>query len=359
MRLLTLTSSTTDPRERGRSIGRAYPEAVRRSAELYRAHFIALGIDLDLADEITRRSHDLLRQWHAPLAEESDAMADAADVDRLLVAAVGARTEILAAAEPQREGECSTAVHVPATGTAETIQTWDWHSTLVPFGLLLDYAPATGRRAKLFTEFGTAAKIGVNSAGLGLHFNILSHRDDVATGGVPVHAIARRIIDEADTVADAVALASSATVSASTVFTVTERGAADRRPSAASIEVSPAGVAIVHPGDDGWLLHTNHFLDEGLSAGDTMPADSTTAERYTHLAAVKAGMTGLDPLERAAAMCGGDGTGAAVCMRPELDKPAHEQWETLLTIGIDAGSVHLDVYPGMPADAARRGMTRF
>ncbi|MCE4027550.1 C45 family peptidase [Microbacterium sp. Au-Mic1] len=359
MRLLTLTSSSTDPRERGRSIGRTHPEAVRRSAALYRAHFADLGIDLDLADEIARRSHNLLRQWHAPLAEESDAMADAAGVDRLLVAAVGARTEILAAAEPQREGECSTAVHVPSTGSAETIQTWDWHATLVPFGLLLDYAPAAGRRAKLFTEFGTAAKIGVNSAGLGLHFNILSHREDAATGGVPVHAIARRIIDEADTVADAIALAASATVSASTVFTVTERGTADRAPQAASVEVSPAGVAVVRPGDDGWLLHTNHFLDHGLSAGDTMPADSTTAERYSHLAAMKAGMTGLDPLGRAAAMCGDDGEGAAVCMRPELDKPSHEQWETLLTIGIDAASTHLDVYPGTPADAARHGMTRF
>ncbi|WP_295035115.1 C45 family peptidase [uncultured Microbacterium sp.] len=359
MRLLTLTSSTTDPRERGRQIGGAHPDAVRRSTELYRAHFAALGIDLDRADEIARRSHDLLRAWHAPLAEESDAMADAAGVDRLLVAAVGARTEILAAAEPQREGECSTAVHVPATGAAETIQTWDWHAALVPFGLLLDYAPAAGRRAKLFTEFGTAAKIGANSAGLGLHFNILSHRQDSAAGGVPVHAIARRIIDEADSVDDAIALASSAAVSASTVFTVTERGDDRRAPRAASIEVSPAGVAVVAPAGDGWLLHTNHFLDEGLAAGDTMPADSTTAERYAHLAAVRSGMTGLDPLERAAAMCGGDGPNAAVCMRPELDKPSHEQWETLLTIGIDADSLHLDVHPGIPADAARHGMTRF
>lgn len=359
MRLLTLTSSTTDPRERGRQIGLAHPDAVRRSAELYRSHFVALGIDLGLADDIARRSHDLLRSWYAPLAEESDAMADAAGVDRLHVAAVGARTEILAAAEPQPEGECSTAVHVPAAGVAETIQTWDWHASLVPFGLLLDYVPAAGRHAKLFTEFGTAAKIGANSAGLGLHFNILSHRDDTATGGVPVHAIARRIIDEADTLDDAVTIASSATVSASTVFTVTERGDDRRRPRAASIEVSPAGVAVVPPAADGWLLHTNHFLDEALAAGDTMPADSTTAERYAHLAAVAAGMTGLDPIERAAALCGAAGADAAVCMRPELNKPAHEQWETLLTISLDTASVHLDVHPGTPADAARHGMTRF
>jgi len=359
MRLVTLTSQTTDAAERGREIGAAFGDELSASAELYRDHFVDLGIDLDVADDIARRSHEALREWYAPLADESDAMADAAGIDRLLVAAVGARTEILAAAEPQREGECSTAVHVPAVGAAQTIQTWDWHDSLVPSGLLLDYAPSSDRRVKLFTEFGTAAKIGVSSAGIGLHFNILSHREDRATGGVPVHAIARRILDQASTLDEAVAIAESATVSASTVFTVVERGADGEPWQAASIEVSPAGCAVVRPGDDGWLLHTNHFLDPELAAGDTMPADSTTAERYEHLATAKQGMADLAPVDRAAAMCGGLGDTAEVCLRAEPGKPAHEQWDTLLTIGIDAESTSLDVYPGTPADAARHGMTRF
>ena len=270
--------------------------------------------------------------------------------------AVGARTEVLAVAKAT--GECSTAVRVPADRAApETIQTWDWHDALATDGLLHGLSLESGRRVKLFTEFGAPAKIGVNDAGLGVHFNILSHRSDGGPGGVPVHAIARRILEEAETVADALEIAESAPVSASTVFTVVSfrDGAAE----AASIEVAPAGVAVVRPGADGWLVHTNHFLDPFLAEGDTGDEDSTTRTRYAHTSARTGAMTGRTPEERASAWCGTDTADAPVCVRPDLTKPAHEQWGTLLTIGLDLRGFGLDVHAGTPDEAALQGFGRF
>ena len=123
-----------------------------------------------------------------------------------------------------------------------------------------------GRTVHLFTEFGIVGKIGVNDAGLGLHFNILHHRDDGRGAGVPVHVVARRILDEAATVEEATAIARSATVSASTVLTVVAWD--DERASARCLELSPAGVGVLEPDADGVLAHTNHFLDPRLARGE-------------------------------------------------------------------------------------------
>ncbi|WP_239065797.1 C45 family autoproteolytic acyltransferase/hydolase [Microbacterium hibisci] len=414
MLLRTATSAQIDPVARGRELGAAFAPQFARAAALYLEHFAELGITPERARAIAERSRAALADWAPGIAAESDAVAAAAGIDRWRVAAVAARTEILAAAARPTEGECSTAVHV-GSGPAETLQTWDWHDFLVPDALLLAYTSGTGLRVKTFTEFGTPGKIGVNSAGLGLHFNILSHASDSDAGGVPVHAVARRILDEARSIDDARRLAASAAVSASTVLTVFEsydpdssrpgsRGssapnswgssgpgssgssapgssgpsssgssgrashAADpagsvsrtRGSHAASLELSPAGLGVVEPAADGWLFHTNHFLDPALAAGDLMPStDSTTVERLAHLETVRHELAGLDAADRALAACGAQGADAAICISPDLTLPRVDQWATLLTVSVDTVGFGLDVFAGRPDQAAAEGFTRF
>ncbi|MFI7009439.1 C45 family autoproteolytic acyltransferase/hydolase [Streptomyces sp. NPDC050145] len=357
MKLHTLRTTTSDPRDRGREIGARHGDRVRDVSARYLAHFTLLGIPEPTVRDIVARSHDALRAWCPALAEESDGIAEASGVEAWRVAAVGARTEVLAAAPPGK-GECTTAVHAPpAGGPPETIQTWDWHDALTPDGLLLSLVTGAGRRVKLFTEFGAAAKIGVNDAGLGLHFNILRHRSDDAAGGVPVHAVARRVLEEATTVGEAHDIAASARLSASTVLTVVSHR--DGRSEAASLEMSPAGTAVVRPGADGWLLHTNHFLDAGLADGDASIPESVSVERYDHARAVRAAMTGRPAPARAAAFCGGDGADAVVCVRADGSRPDHEQWSTLLTASLDLPGFALHHRAGSPDTAARQGLDQF
>ena len=358
MRLHHLTTETTDPAERGDAIGRAYGGFVRQGADRYLAHFDALGIPAGRVRDIVERSRASLDAWHPALVVESDATASAAGIDPWRAFAVAARTEVLAVAPSAGEGECSTAVRVPADGGApETIQTWDWHDHLAPDGLLHRLTGASGRGVKLFTEFGTAAKIGVNDAGLGVHFNILSHRSDSDAGGVPVHAIARRILEEATTLDEARRIAASARLSASTVLTVAAFH--DGIAEAASLELSPAGMAVVRPAADGGLVHTNHFLDPALAEGDTSADDSTTRARYAHASAVGGAMSGLPAAERAAAFCGPDDGSAPICVRPDASRPVHEQWGTLLTIALDLPGFALELHPGTPDEVAVHGFDRF
>lgn len=356
MKLHMLTTNATDPAARGREIGRSHAARIRETSARYLAHFDVLGIEAESVRDIVDRSHERLRDWAPGLAAESDAIAEAAGIDAWRVAAVGSRTEVLAAAPGVPE--CSTAVHVPPSGGApQTIQTWDWHDDLTPDGLLLGFRTAAGRGVKLFTEFGTAAKIGVNDAGLGLHFNILRHASDSVAGGVPVHAVARRVLEEAATLEEARDLVASAGVSASTVLTVATWR--DGIAEAASIEMAPAGVAVVPPAADGWIVHTNHFLDPELAGGDRSDAESFTAERYDHVRAVSAGMAGRSAVERAQAFCGADGDDAIICMQHDPVRPQHEQWGTLLTIALDLAGFGMDYRAGTPAEAAREGLARF
>ncbi|MGW6413641.1 C45 family autoproteolytic acyltransferase/hydolase [Streptomyces sp. NPDC055055] len=358
MKLHILRSTTPDPRERGREIGTRYADRVRDVSARYLAHFEVLGIPDATVREIAAASRDALRDWYPDLAEESDGIAEAAGIEPWQAAAVGARTEVLAAAPVPGTGECTTAVYAPpAGGPPETIQTWDWHDSLTPDGLLLSLVTGAGRRVKLFTEFGTAAKIGVNDAGLGLHFNILRHRSDSAAGGVPVHAVARRVLEEATTVAEARDLVASAKVSASTVLTVAAYR--DGRAEAASVEMSPSGLAVLEPGADGWLVHTNHFLGAGLADGDLSVPETVSVARYEHARAVRGGMTGRSAQERAAAFCGGDGAAAVVCVRADPSQPGHERWGTLLTVSLDLPGFALAYRAGTPDTAAREGLEQF
>ena len=114
-------------------------------------------------------------------------------------------------------------------------------------------------------------------------------------------------------------------------------------------------MGVVVPRPDGWLLHTNHFLDRALSGGECMPDSSTTRERFAHLNDVVNGMTSADVRERAAAMCGAAGDQAVVCFHPDLSMPDTERWETLLTVGIDTDACALDYVAGNPHDLARDG----
>ncbi|MBW9120387.1 peptidase C45 [Microbacterium trichothecenolyticum] len=356
MELRTFTSTTPDAVARGRELGAAFGPQYRRTAELYLAHFAELGIPADDVRALAERTHASLQAWAPDLAAEAEAIAVRAELELWRLAAVGGRTEILAVAPRPRAGECSTAVHVGPGLAAETLQTWDWHEFLVPEGLLLELTALNGLRVKMFTEFGTPGKIGVNSAGVGLHFNILSHRTDSAAGGVPVHAVARRVLEEARSIEEAESIAASATVSASTVLTVFETTPTGSR--AAAFELAPAGLGIVEPGADGWLFHTNHFLDPALSAGDTME-DATTVARLAHLDHVRGELVGLASTDRALAACGGRGSAAEICMIPDLTLSPLDQWTTLLTVAVDTEGFALEVFPGRPDEAAAAGLTRF
>ncbi|HEX6360990.1 C45 family peptidase [Actinophytocola sp.] len=323
------------PAERGLALGATWRPELERTFESYMDLFAAHG--LSRVRELGERALVETWSWAPDIAAEIEGVAVGAGLEPWQLGVLNGRTEILAAAAATGEGECSTSVVLDGIAP-RTVQTWDWHDTLRHVMLMraIQVRPEFG--VCVFTEFGIAGKIGVNSAGLGIHFNVLRHGSDHADIGVPVHVVARRILDESSTVDEAVAIARSARLSAPSVITVVTRD------EARGLELSPAGVAEL---SGATLLHTNHFLDPALSPGErTVPSESTTHDRLALLSTRTDALRSADRDERAAALLSHDDT--PLCAHADPSLPPYTRWESLATISLDVVECRVDVHEGGP-----------
>jgi isopenicillin-N N-acyltransferase like protein len=356
MRLHRHDSGSASAEQRGREVGERWADQIATGVTAYRRHFDRRGVAQARVAAIADGSFDALDDWSPGHAAELAAIATGAGRPVQDVALLNARTEILARAP--RDDECSTAVRVPTAADPSApvvaFQTWDWRPELAEHGLLWRWESAPGRWVKTFAELGMLAKIGVNSAGLAITFNILHHESDTESGGVPIHGIARRILDEASTVDEAIDIARSARVGASTAITVVATGG--DQADAASLELSPDGVGILRPGPDGWLVRTNHFLSPELAAGDRHAVTSTTGARLDHLVGVVSdAVVGEDLPTLAAALCGSAGAAAPICLSDgDLAAPGQLS-RTLLTVRLDPACGGFACRPGTPYEAAMAG----
>ncbi|MFF1946335.1 C45 family autoproteolytic acyltransferase/hydrolase [Rhodococcus qingshengii] len=342
-------SPSLDSRERGEHYGTSWATQIARSVAAYERLFRAVGVSTAEAHQVAESSLGVIADWYPAVLCELEGIAAGSGVDLLQLMALNARTEMLALHPPNGPGECSTSIVVPTKGAPRTIQTWDWHDETSESGLVWQYSLRHGRSVKCFTEMGMLGKIGVNNAGLGIHFNILNHASDGGRPGVPIHLIARRILDDASTIEEAVDLARSASVSASTVISVvTFTGdVAD----AACIEICPEGVAVVRPDENGVLLHTNHFLAPRFVDGEATRDQGTTYLRLEHLREMTPALVASNSFsERAASMCGPAGGEAPVCYKPDMSVSFDQRWQTLLTVSLDVENFALRYSPNSPAE---------
>ena len=279
-------------------------------------------------------------------AEEIAGIAAGAGLTVEQVASVNARTEILVAANPTGQTECSTVVAQPPGRPPVAVQTWDWYDAMADGWFTWTIPHPDGRVVQTVTEFGMLAKIGVNDRGVGVMLNMLHHRHDagaVATGeiGHPVHLLSRAILDDAGSVDDAVAIASAPT-SASTSLTVV-----DDRDGAVSIELFPGGPGLLAP-TDGVLVRTNHFVSDGGRDGCLASTISASTEvRRAHLVETFADRMPLTPSDVVAAMTHHDDEGG-VCRHPDTGTDPVLWHRTLATVAIDAAARTLDVRPDGP-----------
>lgn len=346
MRLVHHDSADRTGPGRAHHLGESLAKEVRGAVASYANHYRQLGIAPEVVREVADGSRIAVEAWAPDLAEEMDALAAGAGVPARDVMALNARTEVLATLAPR--DECSTVVREGrGDAAAVAFQTWDWSAALAPVGVVWRYRTDAGRWVQTFAEPGMLAKLGINDSGLALAFNILGHRSDTGRDGVPVHVVARRVLDEAASLADALELASEVAVSASSALTVV---AAD---GAASLELAPAGLGVVRP-TGGWLVHTNHFLDARLAPGGLpRPGSTSTARHDTLTYAVRGPVDTSTLATTSAGLCGPAGELSPVCMWPDETLPELERVQTLLTVRMVPERGEFECMPGMPLETAR------
>jgi isopenicillin-N N-acyltransferase-like protein len=279
--------------DRGFAFGAALGSQVRRTVALYRR--LLQGMSLREAGSAVRMPDALM--------DEVEGIAAGARVNVFELLAVNARTELLA-------GGCSVVARGPWLA-----QTWDWHPGAAP--VVWTVRLGDGWLCTI-TEAGMVGKIGLNAWGVSCGFNHLRSSVD-GVGGVPVHALARAVL-ECRSAAEAGAVIGGA--SASVALTV---AAPDGLFCA---EVAPGGVRFVAPDEDGWLVHTNHFLLPPARGEDAQVDAETLARRALLAERVRAGASVPAAL-------------AAVCRVEEDEAAWPERRATLLSVWAEPGRLRV------------------
>lgn len=341
----TYISRPALPRARGFDFGAANAEGISATASRYTALFeAAAGQPVEL-EPLGDRALVAIGSWAPDCAREIEGIAEGAGLPRGIVAALNARTEVLAYLGAQTRGECSTIVSLgEAPAPVVAGQTWDWHEELEGCWLVWTIEHPSGRLVHTLTEYGLLGKLGVNSARLGVLLNILHHRRDGRSIGVPVHVVARRILDEAADLSEAAALATSARVSASSAITLV--GSAGGERSAVTAELYPGGPGFVLPDERGVLLHTNHFISEPAAWEDLEPV--VGPDSFVRYDVLRRRFAGSPPESLLDALCSHLGGAGALCAHPDPDAPLGARYATLATVLLDVEHGCMTAYRGGP-----------
>ena len=351
-------STVAGPAERGEEFGSRHASEIARTVDAYRWLFeirrAEFGGPPTDVDGLARRALERIEEYSPDLAQEIRGIAGGAGVPVTDLGALNARTEILAVIDRTAgfpgPDECSAVVSLGDEHTEPAaVQTWDWYADMADNWLEWTIPLPEGRRVVTVTEYGIVGKIGVNSAGVGLLFTMMHHRDDGADIGVPVHAIARRILEVADSVDAGMALAADGRTSASTSLTLVGARRAGKR--ATTAELWPGGPGFVEPTPEGLLVHTNHFLSDPARAGDVSPyTTSDTRVRYAALRRRLDPYRGrADTAQILAAMNDHEG---GVCCHPDPEFQTEPYFGTLATVSLDLVSGSLTTTPNGPCAAA-------
>jgi len=328
--------------ERGQQYGARAQSAIRQNVEAYlRLLEFHARLDREAAYRAAATFGPLL-EAHAPdLLHEMQGIADGAGCDLSDVLLINSRSELMGVM-----GECTALAAAPEVtryGQVLVGQNWDWYTAIEPDPVLLRIRQPGRPEILTLAEAGQVAKIGLNSAGLGVCFNFLSHAD--RGRGLPVHVLLRQMLG-CTALGEAIRVAyGSSRGGAANILLAHAAG------EIVDLEVTAANADFLYA-DDGWLVHTNHYESVRLRGGDTglttsmsTLARAARARRLLSATAARKDVS-LDTLRRILT----DHTyGAyAICRHAEPAEPPLQQTATRASVLMDLSARTLYLAAGQP-----------
>jgi len=343
VRAFPLVEIEGKPFPRGRQYGARAAGAIRQNAEAYRRLIASRGGPEGEAATEAAMAFAPLLEAHAPaLLEEIRGIATGSGCDLADLLLINARSELMSALPP--EGECTAlAATSPATADGQVLlgQNWDWYSAVEAEPVLLRIRRPAGPEILTLAEAGQVAKIGLNSAGLGICLNFLEHTH--RGQGLPIHVLLRLML-ECESLGEATWQAyGHPRAGAANVLLAHAEGEI--------LDLELAATAADHLyGDAGWLVHTNHFESPLLRAGDRglagSPSTLARAARARRLLLAEAGRISLGTFH---AILRDHAYGhAAICRHPDPALPPEEQTETRASLIMELADRRLHLAAGQP-----------
>lgn len=281
---------------------------------------------------------------HFPeLMEEMQGIADGAGVDRKDILAVNAHYELGRRAKA-RTGGCSVLGVTPSAagnGCTYLAENWDYGLDQQENMLFLEIREPDGLCIVMVTEAGIIGRMGFNSAGIGYCGNTL--RNDFTDKKIPVHLMKRLIlrqhsIDEAIRLVEYVGIGSSYNLmigSAQGCVVDIEADACVQKKTVCR---------------EGWLWHTNHFLDEELRRNQEYvkyePLDSL--RRYEAVRMELAGVKQIGEEDIFRVLKNHAGYPDSICRHPNENEPQKERSATLASLVMNLDQRKMYVTTGCP-----------
>ena len=278
-----------DPKKRGQVYGEAARERIHAILDKYREIFQC--ITGETWEKTFERGESFIprAQAFAPdLMEEIRGIAEGADRAFMDIFLLNARSEILFNPRVLAQ-ECTTVAALPeSTSSGDTLlaQNWDWYKEVINYQVILKIDRREGKPTLIsFTEAGQLAKIGMNTAGIGLVVNNLV--SDQPRPGVPWIFLTRRIL-ESSHLAQAMGYVLNTPRAHSINFLI---GFADGE--AMNLETSPVEEHVLWP-RNGFFVHTNHYLQQGKSFRDLKPLRDPYLSTYLRHRRAQKGLAALN-----------------------------------------------------------------
>ena len=336
------------PYERGRQYGARVAGAIHQNLAAYLRLFqFHAGLDRDAARSAAAALGPIL-ETHAPdLLVEMRGIAAGASCDLVDVLLINARSELMVPL-----GECTSLAATPEVTVQGQVllgQNWDWFTAIDADPILLHIRQPARPEILTLTEAGQLAKIGLNSAGLGVCLNFLGHEH--RGQGLPVHVILRQMLDCAHLGEAVRAALSVPRAGAANILLAHSEG------EILDLELTATDADFVY-GDGGWLVHANHFESPRLRAGDTdLPVSMSTlaraarARRLLSAAAVDSGIS--EATFRTILRDHAYGS-YAICRHAEPSESQLQQTATCASVIMNLSGRTLHLAAGQPCQAQYR-----
>lgn len=339
--------------EQGLEHGRVLRDAIARNLAIYIDRF-EREAKLPRAEALSRAASyaeaigDLDPDYYAGMR----GIADGSGLPLDQIAALNVRYELLyyqfgqnATAVRQPDGCTAFAVGPAASADGHLLigENWDWIPEVR--GALVRTIEADGLQTLGFTEAGIfGAKIGLNSAGLGLLINgMVATSDDWSRQTLPFHARCRAIL-RSTSLDDAAAIVTGTPRPCAANYVIAQ--APDR---IVDIEAAPDRTQI-WADEAGCLCHTNHFLDP-RSIGVVEPEIERGPDSEHRLARMRHLLATHRPLARAdleAALRDREGDPDGICRYPDPTQPPEERYATVVSVIMDLHAQTLWISDGPP-----------
>jgi isopenicillin-N N-acyltransferase-like protein len=258
-----LVEVSGSPFDRGVAHGKAVPERVQRSLALYRTQLDRRGVPVERQRSLAAGMAPVIAAFDPAYLEEMRGIALGAGVSLEDIIIINCRTEMMfghneiSEARKALDDGCTALIVLPcasATGRLMHGHNWDWREECVDTGIVLRMERTDGPNLLTFTEAGSLARHGFNSAGISLTGNFLtSDRDYRRAGDTPLALVRRKMLEAPN-------FAAAMRVPFNTKrFCSNNLMLAHADGEAVDLECAPDEVFWLTP-ENNFIVHANHWL---------------------------------------------------------------------------------------------------